>query len=459
MKYVQLRNGWAIGSGINKDMKKSILSICFTSALLVNSHSVIQAQTIKPISVLLDTPTASTSLASATLSHTQALRAASTNFEVAIAKSAWVAAQADVLAADRAPFPILSGKLASIDLDNGIGGGNLVRDKRLDKSVGVDWTWERGGKRSLRTQVAKSSVIAAKADLQEIQILQLLAASSTYLDLLTAQERQQQIEDIASSTVRIAETAAKRAKAGDLARQDVLRLEIEASRGQSDARTAALEVKRARWALAQTMGVASVDQAVVWPDSTNNSISANTPQSHLQTRPDLIAAAERVNAARNALDLASSQNKADVTWGASLDHFPGTSRAQVELRFQVPLQWGYGYQGEIDRARAQLELAQDTLDKLRTNASQEVQRLQSEANAGQERSNTYQNEILPRAQTVAQQAERAYALGALALNDLLDARRTLRATQIEALSARAEQTKAAMVLQLRTQPVTQLLQP
>jgi len=53
---------------------------------------------------------------------------------------------------------------------------------------------------------------------------------------------------------------------------------------------------------------------------------------------------------------------------------------------------------------------------------------------------------------VAQSAELAYAKGALPLSDLLDARRTLRATALEALAARQDHAKALGAWQLRTQP-------
>ena len=91
-----------------------------------------------------------------TLSLAQALQAAQNNLDVSLARRAFEAARGDVTAADRAPTPVLTSKAASINLQNGIGGGNLLRDKRIEKAIGVDWTYERGNKRELRTQAAKS---------------------------------------------------------------------------------------------------------------------------------------------------------------------------------------------------------------------------------------------------------------------------------------------------------------
>jgi cobalt-zinc-cadmium efflux system outer membrane protein len=55
---------------------------------------------------------------------------------------------------------------------------------------------------------------------------------------------------------------------------------------------------------------------------------------------------------------------------------------------------------------------------------------------------------------VAESAELAYRKGALSLTDLLDARRTLRATVLDGLAARADHAKAATAWRLRTQVET-----
>lgn len=419
------------------------------------------------------------------LTLAQALGGARNNVEVALARSAVAAAQADVLAADHASAPTLSAKLGSIDLQNGIGGGNLLGDKRIDKGIGVDWTFERGNKRALRTQAARRGASAAEADLEEIQMQQLLAASGAFFDLSAAQERIIQVEAIAAGTAQIATTAARRVMAGDLARQDALRLEIEAERAKGDVLTAKLERQRAALALASLMGAAlgsapSLKTRADWPPlaasdqtpaPTSNRASGDVPigsgladgwtngslQAWVDARPDVRAATERVEAARAAQAGASALKKADITWGVSFDHFPGTSTRQLELRLQMPLQFGYQFQGETGRAQALLTAAQDMLDKARRVAALDLQGLMAQLQSGVLRSRSYQQDILPRAAQVAAQAEFAYTKGALNLADLLDARRTLRTTGLEALAARTDHAKAATAWRLRTQPMAELL--
>ena len=79
----------------------------------------------------------------------------------------------------------------------------------------------------------------------------------------------------------------------------------------------------------------------------------------------------------------------------------------------------------------------------------DFERLLQERNAAQQREALYEQDILPRARRVAEQAELAYTQGASSLTDLLDARRTLRATLIEAAYTRADYAKAHTAWQLR----------
>jgi len=390
---------------------------------------------------------------SGALTLAQALQAARGNLDVAIARGGLAAARADVVAADRAPLPVLSGKLASMDLQHGLGGGSLWSEKRIDKSIGVDWTWERGNKRALRTQTAQRAADAAQADLEDVTVLQLQATHGAYFDLLAAQERLAQVTALERSAAQLAATAGRRVQAGDLAAQDAMRTEIEAQRARADLQAAQLERQRAALALRQLTGLeAPVDGLQAAADWPALELAPGDAASLAQARPDVRAAQARLQAAQSALDGAQALKRADVTWGASVDHFPGTSTRLLELRAQMPLQWGYDYQGEIGRAQAQLAQARDAQDKVLRAATAEMQRLQLEAQGSAQRARGYEADILPRARRVADGAELAYGKGALSLTDLLDARRTLRATQLEALAARTEAAKAVGAWQLRAQP-------
>ena len=433
---------------------RHFLSATGLAALVVSLPAA--AQTAIAQTTLAPNVVSQTQVSQPTLSLAQALQAAQDNLDVSLARRAVDAARGDVTAADRAPTPTLSAKAASIDLQNGIGSGNLIRDKRIDKSVGLDWTLERGNKRVLRTQAAQSLASAAQADVDEIKIQQQIATTAAYFDVLAAQERIVEVDAIAKSAAQLAATAQRRVKAGDLPALDAARTEIEAQRAATDLSSAQLDRQRAALALALLTGTSNASTlrvAADWPLlQTMQVMSPDATVPSVEARADVRAALQRVDAARAALDSAAAQKTRDITLGTSFDHYPGTSTRLLEFRVQMPLNGflgSYNFQGEIAKAQAQLNQAEDTLEKTRRIAMADIQRLQQDRFGAAARALSYEATILPRARKVAELAELAYSKGAMSLTELIDARRTLRTILIEALSARTDHAKAAQAWLLR----------
>ena len=392
----------------------------------------------------------------APLTLNEVLEAARNNLDVRWAQQEAAASRADILAANHAPLPVLSAKAAAGE-DIGLSNNALTSRRRIDKSVGLDWVWERGDKRTLRTRAAQNNAAASQADVNEVWVLQQLAAKDAFFDLLAAQERVAHVQAMALSAKRLAVTAQKRLQAGDLSAQDFSRVEIEAQRAQADAQSAQLDQQRAVLALAQITGRQIRSEAVTqwqvqsqWPVVTAVQVQGSA-EAWLEARADVQAATQRWLAAQAWLDNAQAQKKIDPVVGLSMDAAANASNRLVELRVQFPLQVGYGYEGEVGRAMAQLAQAQQVLDKVRLAAQGEWFRLQQDLTNAASRWEGYDTLILPRARKVAEQAELAYSKGAIPLVDLLDARRTLRASLLEALSVQTEYAKAATAWQLRSQ--------
>jgi cobalt-zinc-cadmium efflux system outer membrane protein len=396
-----------------------------------------------PIPTAAPAPASAASAAGITLA--QALQAARDNPDIAWARYAVAGARGDLQAADRAPLPVLSAKAGSMDLQNGLGPGNLWTEKRIDKGVGMDWTLERGNKRVLRTEGAQRALQATRLDLAETLVQQQTATAAAFYDLLAAQSRLEQVGALARSAGELADAAQRRLRAGDLSQQDALRTDIEARRAQSDLSAAQTDVLRAQ--------LATVRAEADWPAA---SVPAPGSIGDLEQRPDLRAARARAEAAQSALDSALALRRSDVTVGASLDHQPGTSRRLLELRLQMPLSGvmgTYGYEGEIARARAGLDQAQAQLEKIQRAAAADQGRLLADLREAAARAARFQDEIVPRARQVAAMAELAYSKGAMPLVELIDARRTLRAVLLDEIAARADHGRAAAAWQLRQAPV------
>ena len=387
----------------------------------------------------------------------EVLQAARQKPDVLAAQRALDAARADVLSANRPPAPVLSAGVSSIDLRNGTGAGPFWTQKRLDKSLGMDWTWERGNKRGLRTEAAERAARAAQADSQDMTVLQQIGALGAFYDLLAAQERLQALQALADSARTLAKTADLRLKAGDVSAQDASRTRIEAERTAADLQSARLSHQQAMQVLAGWTGrnvpAGGWRAEGGWPQASAPASAADI-DTLVEQRPDVVAARERLAAAEAALQGAQALNRADPTLGATFDHYPDGTQTNrwLALRVSIPINGFSRFEGEIRRALAQKDLAQDLLDKARIQARAELLSLQQAWQSQTERRLAYEGRILPQAQQVATQAELAYGKGGLSLTDLLDARRTLRATQLEASGVRNDHAHALGAWQLRTAP-------
>ena len=399
---------------------------------------------------------------------TQVLALSRINHDVGMAQSMAKAAQGDVVAANRSPFPVLTSKASSMDLQNGLGPGSLFYDKRIDKSFGIDWTWERGNKRALRTQTAKALAQSSNLDVEETVILQQILALNAFFDLFAAQSRADEIGQIAESYVKTFQTAQIRLKTGDISAQEAARISIEYQRALTDVNSAELERQKAALVLAQLTNMQGsplgwrvqqswTELGAMSPSQTQKDATASVVAAlddAVDQRSDVISAKTKVDASRAYFELVQSQNKADITWGASFDHYPGTSNRLLELRLQVPIQWSYGFEGELARAQAQLEQSIGQLEKTRLQAKTEILSLYQDVLISAQRNASYVETIIPQAHAVLKQAEFAYSKGALSLTDLLDARRTYRATRIDAIGVHSELAKAVGIWKLRTQSPT-----
>src|SRR5262249_19496243 len=121
---------------------------------------------------------------------------------------------------------------------------------------------------------------------------------------------------------------------------------------------------------------------------------------------------------------------------------PGNGDVLLGFGVSVPLYLFHAYEGEVARAASDQDARTEALARTQAQAASEVAKAHQDLAAGAERARRYHDEILPGAEEAAQAIEYAYSRGAVPLLDLLDARRTLRATRIEAVTAQGDYAKA-----------------
>lgn len=360
--------------------------------------------------------------------------------ELALSRNAVTGAEADLRTAGQRPNPEVSLNLQSISPGSGYGAGGW-KDKKMDNVLRVEQLIERGGKRDLRLRGAESRLDAAKLDYDDTIRQQLGQLRRAYYDLLLAQEKLRLTVETAELYANSLTVAERRQKAGDVAPIDVSRLAIDKARADNDARLARSDLEQARLALAYLTGRDAGTTLVAtdnWP-----AIADQPGEASLAGRPDLEAAQRRISAAEADRDLARALRQRDVTVGVQLERdLQNAPTNSFGFGFSVPIFVWHEHEGEIRRAESDLETSRLQFEQQRAVADGQVGQAKSALLAARDRLQRLESGLLADATRVAAAAELAYGKGALGLMDLLDARRTLRQVQIDAVTARADYAKA-----------------
>lgn len=373
------------------------------------------------------------------------------NRELLLAKQAVEAAAADSVSAAARTNPSLYVNATQF--------GNLYPpgydysrlDRRADIVVGLNRTFERGGKRELRMAAANFNERASRFDLSDTQRAQKIALHSAYYDLVLAQERVRITELTAASFEKTLGAAAIRLKAGDIAPSDVARIQVDAMRAENDARAARAEREKAQTALAYLTGLEAraraIDAADGWPEI-DGAVSAIDVEKILANRPDVAAAQARMRAAREKRELALASRSRDITGSVQFERVPWNPLANPTavntfgFGVSIPLFTNYYFEGEIRRAETDLDTARTNLEKTRALALGDIDTSRADLASASDRVRRFDGALLKAAQTAADAAEFAYGHGAIGVMDLLDSRRQLYLTRLEASAARADYAKS-----------------
>ena len=372
------------------------------------------------------------------------------NPDVAIGRAAVAGAEAGIQSAKAGPNPVLGFSTAGIDPHAGVGDGHLG-DKRADSILSLSQVFERGGKRELRTAAASANLSAVEKDLDDTLRQQRIAVAAAFYDLLAAQQRATLAAENARFARRSATVAETRLAAGDIARVDVARARTDAARAEADADQARGDLRQAQMQLAILLDLgrqASKLQAKGdWPSQSEPEGAADPDlEALLARRPDVAAARARVEAARANRDLARSQQSRDVTVGVQVEHNPQnpqyTHSPLYGVSVSIPLLFGNDYRGDIGKAETDYTAALETLRKIEIAARADLANRSISLDTLNQRARRFSDELLPEARRAATAAEFAFEHGAIGIGDLLDARRTLKAAELDALATRDDHAKA-----------------
>lgn len=304
-------------------------------------------------------------------------------------------------------------------------------------SQSLSYTYERGGKREKRVDVARDNTkIAAQTVTDNERTLRFQVAQAFVNVLLAKSVLQFATQDLDDFS-REVELNRARMKSGDLAEGDFLKISLQKLQFQQDVSTAQLSLVQSRAALRQLLGYESVaDDFDISGELAHKGQAvqlADLEKQALDNRPDLQAARAGVKLASDTVALAYANRAKDWTWSADYTfqsigpNLPGNA---VGASFSVDLPIHDRNQGEIARSQAALRQAEETENSVavgvRTDVINAFYGLQTDGQVA----SLYESGYLDQATQSRDITNYAYGRGAASVLDVLDAERNYRATQL-----------------------------
>jgi outer membrane protein TolC len=295
--------------------------------------------------------------------------------------------------------------------------------------IGVSQAFDFPGKRSLRGKIAKQD---ANAVLAEIDLLKLdisFQVKQAFYGLLLAEEKLKYLQQNLELAEDFLLKAELKFEAGDVAKVEVLRAQVEASKAANAVRVAKNDVRLAKATLNFLLARRKYAPLVIQGDLKKKPVELDIDalkQKALSFRPEM----RRVNFN---LEREHLSKKA-----ANMSYLPdfeiGLSRHGIEgegtfwdftLSFTVPLFFWQPKKGEIAEASANILALQKESEHIVNTINLEVEEAYTIAKAAEDQIQLYEKEILEQSEEVYNMFSFSYQEGEIGSIELIDARRTL----------------------------------
>jgi len=326
----------------------------------------------------------------------------------------------------------------------------IIRLNTQIYSESLAYTYERGGKRERRLDVAKDNTdVTAKTVTDNERQLRFQVVQAFINVLLAKSVLQFAKEDLANFSQEV-NLNHDRVVAGDLAEGDYLKLSIQKLQFEQGVSSAELGLVQARVTLRQLLGYQSVaddfDVAGTLVHKKQVVALTDLERQALAARPDLQAARSGVKVAGDTVSLAFANRAKDWTWASDYTYQSigpnGTGNAiGFSLSFDLPIH--DRNQGEIARSQAAARQAVETESAAEVGVRTDVVNAYYGLQTNDQIVSLYESGYLDQATQSRDITAYAYGRGAATVLDVLDAERSYRATQLGYRQAMAAYMTAA----------------
>jgi cobalt-zinc-cadmium efflux system outer membrane protein len=317
---------------------------------------------------------------------------------------------------------------------------------------------ERMNKRQLRLESAQKGTAVAISQLADLRRSLLFTLRSAFIQVL----QQKAIRDLAKDNLayydHVLQVSGERFRAGDIARIDLERLQLQRVTFESDLQTAEVSLRTAKIQLLMLLNERTpVEQFdVTGPFDFSEQILplAEFRMAALAARPDLRAAVQAIDQAKANHQLAIANGSTDPTIGVDVGRFPSSSQPGTDpinymgLSVSIPLRIFDRNQGE--KLRTQLDIARNERLRDATEALiySDVDSAYAALNSTVILLRPYKAKYLQQAVTVRDIVTFSYQRGGASLLDFLGAQNDYRTVQRSYLSLVGSYLSAAAQLNL-----------
>lgn len=298
---------------------------------------------------------------------------------------------------------------------------------------------ELGGKRAARVATAERGRDVADADLAARRLEVRAAVVGLFFDVLVAQERLQQTDDLVALAQRASLAAARRVAAGKVSPVEETKARVAEAAARIELNQAHADLVTARKRLAATWGSAQprFTQAEGRTDALPVLLEDDALARRLETAPALRRWHHEVDRLVAQAELEKAKRVPNVTVSGGAKQVEELGRTQAVVGLSIPFPVFDRNQGNVLEALRRADKARDELRAAELRLGADATQNQARLKALLADVRTLQQEILPGSRSAYDAATKGFELGKFSFLEVLDAQRTFfqaRAQYLKSLS-------------------------
>jgi cobalt-zinc-cadmium efflux system outer membrane protein len=296
----------------------------------------------------------------------------------------------------------------------------------------LTYTFERGGKRLKRLQVARDTTDVVSQTVTDAERQVRFQTAQAFIGVLLAKSNLELAEQDLKDYSSVVELNRQRWQSGDVSKGDYLKVALQKLQFEQDVASAKLALAQSKIGLRQLLGYQNVpetyDVSGALAHKNGVIVLDEIEKRALANRPDFLAAQSGVKLANDTVTLAYGNRARDLTGDAEYKRNGPINGVGFGISIDLPIH--DRNQGEIARSQVAARQAQELV------AAAQIAVLSDVANAyevyrnSDEVATMYESGYLDQARESRDISQFAYQRGATSLLDLLDAERSYRAVQL-----------------------------